>query len=227
MCGRYVLADLIRLAQKYSVDLGPFELKPRYNVSPGSAMPVIRRQTRNEVEIMRWGLIPSWAPESKIGYTMINARADTILEKRSYSKPFKSQRCIVPSSGFYEWKKDGKNKTPYFIRVKDEPVVGFAGIYDLWKAPNLQDVLSFSIITTDANEAIRHIHDRMPVILTPEAELAWLETQYEAKDLIGLLKPYPAEKMEAYTVSTKVNSARNESPDLIDRFEEHSSSLLL
>src|SRR4051794_39812087 len=113
MCGRYVLASEIKaIAKRFGLDAAEVELSNHFNVAPGQIMPVIRRKTINELELMRWGLIPSWAKDAKIGYKMTNARADTVLEKPSYSKPMKSQRCIIPSNGFYEWKKDGKNKTP-------------------------------------------------------------------------------------------------------------------
>jgi len=202
------------------VEAAELELSSRYNVAPSQEMPVVLHKGINQVQLMRWGLIPSWAPEMKIGYSMINARAETLLEKRSFLKPIKSQRCIVPANGFYEWQKSDTAKIPYFIHLKDSPLFGFAGLYDQWKDPTGKVIFSYSIITTEANDLVRPIHIRMPVILAPEEEEAWLDTEkYPVNDVVGFLKPYPAEKMEAYTVSKNVNSPRTDSPDLINRIE--------
>jgi putative SOS response-associated peptidase YedK len=221
MCGRYVLAsELKALAKRFGVEAAEIELSSRYNVAPGQDMPVVLHKGINQVQLMRWGLIPSWAKEAKIGYGMINARAETVVEKPSFRKPIRSQRCIVPSNGFYEWQKSTTGKVPYFIHLKDSPLFGFAGLYDHWKDPTGKEVLSYTIITTKANDMLRPLHERMPVILTPEEEEAWLDAeQYPVNDVVGFLKPYPADKMEAYPVSKDVNSARIDSPDLIKRRE--------
>lgn len=220
MCGRYVLSELKNLAKRFNVEEVNFELTPRFNVAPGQDMPVVLHKAINQAQLMRWGLIPSWAKDANIGYRMINARAETVLEKPSFREPIRSQRCIVPSSGFYEWQKSTTGKVPYFFHLKDSPLFAFAGLYDQWKDPTGREVLSYTIITTEANDAVRPIHERMPVILTPDEEQAWIDTEtYQMKDVVRFLRPYPAEKMEAYPVSKDVNSARLDAPELIRRLE--------
>src|SRR5438874_569809 len=130
MCGRYVLAsELKAIAKRFGLDVAELELSNHFNVAPGQAMPVIRRRTKNEIEVMRWGLIPSWEKDINTGYKRINARAETVIEKPSFRKPVKSQRCIVPANGFYEWQKTPKEKVPHFIHLKNEALFGFAGLY--------------------------------------------------------------------------------------------------
>jgi putative SOS response-associated peptidase YedK len=221
MCGRYVLAsELKEIVKRFNVEEAGFDMSSRFNVAPGQNMPVVRRKEKTHAQLMRWGLIPSWAKDPKIGYTMINARAETVLEKPSFRKPILSQRCIVPSSGFYEWQKSATGKIPYYIHLKDSPLFAFAGLYDQWKDSTGKEIVSFTIITTEANDAVRPIHVRMPVILSPDEELAWMDSDnYQVKDVVGFLRPYPAERMEAYPVSKDVNSARVDSPDLIRRIE--------
>ena len=221
MCGRYVLAsELKAIAKRFGVEAAELALSSRYNVAPSQEMPVVLHKEINQIQLMRWGLIPFFAKEAKIGYSMINARSETVVEKPSFRKPIKSQRCIVPANGFYEWKKSNTEKVPYFIHLKNSPLFGFAGLYDQWKDPTGKDILSYTILTTEANDLLRPLHERMPVILTPEEEEAWLDTEkYPVNDVVGFLKPYPADQMEAYTVSKNVNSPRTDSPDLINRVE--------
>lgn len=163
---------------------------------------------------MKWGLVPSWAKDEKIGYKMINARSEGIETKPSFRAAFKRHRCLVPTTGFYEWKKvDAKMKQPYFIRLKSGEPFAFAGLWEVWGPDNLE---TFTIITTENNELIEPIHTRMPVILHEKDEAVWLDPElHDADKLKELLKPYPSEEMEMYEVSTFVNSPKNESPDCI------------
>lgn len=162
--------------------------------------------------MMRWGLVPFWAKEASIGYKMINAKSETLTEKPSFRKPFKEKRCLVLADGFYEWgKTDKKNKVPYRLVLKNRQPFAFAGLWDIWKTPEGDKLLSFTIITTSANELMESIHDRMPVILHEKDEAKWLDPEFkDTEKLSSLLQPYPSELMEAYKVSTIVNSPKND-----------------
>ena len=169
------------------------------------------------MELMQWGLVPHWAKDSKIGYKMINARAESVAEKPSFREPFKKQRCLVPATGFYEWvvePKDPKRKTPIFIHLKKQELYAFAGLYSIWgEGDKLKK--TYTIITTEANDYLRKYHDRMPVILSRDEEEKWLDPNADTSELLKLLDPYPADQMEAYEVSTMVNKPVNDSPENI------------
>lgn len=164
---------------------------------------------------MRWGLIPFWAKDPKIGYKMINARAETVNEKPSFKHSLKNKRCIVPASGFYEWLKSEKQKIPFYIKPKDQEYFSFAGLYDVWKDAEGKEIKSYTIITTTPNIKMAKIHDRMPVILKVADEDKWLDQNTDIDELLKLLKPYPDSEMEIYSVSDLVNSPRNDNKDLI------------
>ena len=172
--------------------------------------------------MMRWGLVPFWAKEASIGYKMINAKGETITEKPSFRKPFKEKRCLVLGDGFYEWNKpDKKNKIPFRFVLKSRDPFAFAGLWDAWKTPEGEMLLSFTIITTTANELMEPIHDRMPVILHEKDEGMWLDPQLnDSEKLSTLLKPYPSNEMGAYKVSTIVNSPKNDTPKCIEPIGE-------
>lgn len=221
MCGRYTLiSGKAKLITRFGVAGKPAgEIKPNYNIAPGQTMPVITNSGEgNQLELMRWGLIPVWAKDMSIGYKMINARAETLADKPTWKRPFKSQRCLVPASGFYEWQKSGKEKTPYYIHLKDQELFAFAGLYDSWTDHSTGEVIhSYSIITTNPNPLMRPIHDRMPAILDKSKENDWLNP--DANEDVGfledLLTQYKASDMEAYTVSSDVNSAKHNTAELI------------
>lgn len=217
MCGRYVMADVTELSERFQLRRLPAELFPHYNVAPGQRMPVVVAEGDGRAaQLMRWGLIPSWAKDPKIGSRTINARSDGLADKPSFRTPFRRQRCIVPASGFYEWMKAGSRKTPYFIHRKDRKLLGFAGLWDRWRDPLGHDLLSYSIITTTPNELVAPLHNRMPAILKHDDEEAWLDPDNHDTDFLAtLLKPYPAEALEAYTVSTEVNYVENTDERLI------------
>lgn len=222
MCGRYafIVVGDGSLQRRFSLEELLPAVPPRYNVAPTQTLPVIVRQSPNHIAMMRWGLISSWAKDASIGARMINARAETVAEKAAFRTPLRSHRCLVPASGFYEWKREGTSKQPYFIHLKDEPLFAFAGLYDRWRDPQGQDVWSYTIITTAANAITAPVHDRMPVILRREDEDKWLSPDNtEPEHLLPLLRPYPADAMEAYPVSSAVNSPRNDAPDLVMRDE--------
>ena len=220
MCGRYaiVLVGDGTLQRRFSLEELVDEPQPRYNVAPTQTLPVVTRNSPNRVEMMRWGLIPSWAKDASIGSRMINARAETVAEKPAFRRPLRAQRCLVPATGFYEWKRDGDRKAPYFIHLPDEPLFAFAGLYDTWRDPDGQTVKTYTILTTEPNALMAGIHNRMPVILRREDEDEWLDpTNTEAEHLLPLLRPYPSDAMAAYPVSRMVNSPQNDVPALLER----------
>ena len=169
--------------------------------------------------MVRWGLIPNWAKDAKIGYSLINARADTVAEKPAFRSAFKRRRCLIPADGFYEWQATGtKVKQPYFIRMMDQEPFAFAGLWEEW-TPEGEEIQSCSIITTDPNELMKPIHNRMPAILSANDYTAWLDPEELPDTLKGLLHPYDLGQMEAYPVSTFVNRPINQGPKCIERLE--------
>ncbi len=213
MCGRYVIISTV-LAERFGLP-GAVEAPPSYNVAPGQQMPVIyMKEGIRTLEYMRWGLIPHWSREGLKGHSFINARAEDIEVKPSFRKAVREQRCLVPASGFYEWQRSN-GKMPYYIFLPGAPLFAFAGIFDVWKDEKGGEIRTFAIITTAANKVVGAIHDRMPVILRPEEEKAWLDLATPLMDVLKLLKPYPDGEMEMKPVSPRVNSPRNNSPDLI------------
>jgi putative SOS response-associated peptidase YedK len=216
MCGRYAFAKSPRkLASRFNVPQVP-ELPfdgHLYNIAPSQQMPIVRQRTNGrEMVLARWGLIPHWAKDAKIGNSLINARADTVAEKPAFRSAFKRRRCLIPADGFYEWKATGtKIKQPYFISLKDKEPFGFAGLWEQWdKSEDGKTVESFSIITTEPNELMAPIHNRMPVILGNQDYSTWLDPEEVPDTLKGLLRPFDAQLMDAYPVSTFVNSPRNQ-----------------
>jgi putative SOS response-associated peptidase YedK len=200
-------------------------LPPRYNLAPGQDAPVIIQEKSRVLKLMHWGLVPSWAKETSTGYKMINARAETLTQKPSFKKSFQRRRCLVPADGFYEWRKNGgRAKTPLRFVLKSGEPFAFAGLWDIWQGSdedetegnNRLPLLSFTIITTEANDLIRPIHDRMPVILQPKDEDAWLDPDLkDVNKLVSLLVPYPSDKMMGYEVSSLVNSPKNDTPECL------------
>jgi putative SOS response-associated peptidase YedK len=178
---------------------------------------VIVEHDQRVLKLMKWGLVPFWAKDEKIGYKMINARSEGIESKPSFRDPFKKRRCLVLSDGFYEWKKfDAKTKVPYFIRLKSGEPFAFAGLWDIWDKGD-EPLETFTIMTTENNELMEPIHNRMPVILHEKDEGLWLDPELkDPEKLTPLLKPYPSEEMELYVVSTVVNSPKNDVPDCIE-----------
>jgi putative SOS response-associated peptidase YedK len=218
MCGRFALKTPPKTIQEHFSLPGTVELSPRYNIAPSQAIAVVRHlpgKRFRQLDMLRWGLIPHWAKDIKIGYKMINARAETLAQKPSFRAAFQKRRCLVIADGFYEWAHSGKAKQPMYVHLKNGVVFGFAGLWESWHSPGGSTVESCTIITTSANELIREIHDRMPVILRSEQYETWLQDSTPEHFLQQLLMPYPAEAMEAYRVSPEVNSPTNDTPACI------------
>jgi putative SOS response-associated peptidase YedK len=217
MCGRYTLRTPVdTLAERFEIDDAPSSIAASYNVAPTQGVAtVLVEDGKRKLEMLQWGLIPSWADDPSVGNKMINARAETVAEKPSFRKAFRNHRCLVLADGFYEWQKGANGKQPYYIRMEDDSPFGFAGLWESWH--NGREIRSATIITTDANDVVAPIHNRMPVILHPEDYELWLDPDFDEKEpLTALLKPYPAEVMEAYPVSRSVNSPSNNEPSIIE-----------
>ena len=206
------------------------QLPLRFNIAPTQPIAAVRQLGPGEprqLDALRWGLIPSWAKDPAIGNRMINARAETLAEKPAYRAAYRQRRCLVLADGFYEWQKTASGKQPYYIRLADDRPFAFAGLWERWQDKTLKDapvLESCTIITTDANQLVQPIHDRMPVILAPEDYEQWLDPSLDAAEqLAPLLRSYPAEKMTAYPVSSLVNRPTNDSPECIQPQQEQRS----
>jgi len=219
MCGRFVKkSGKEELRKRFGFDdpQGIF-LEPRYNIAPSQEHPVlIVEQDKRLLRMMKWGLVPHWSKDPQIGYKMINARSEGIEEKPSFRGPLKKRRCLIIADGFYEWyKPDKKAKIPYYFYLKSGKPFAFAGLWDLWEKGD-EPLYTFTIITTFPNELIEPIHNRMPVVLSESDEARWLDPEItDSKAVLSLLKPYPAEEMECFKVSTIVNSPKNDIPECI------------
>ena len=221
MCGRFVLMTPGRdLAERFGLEEA-LDLEPRYNIAPTQVVVIIRlnRDTLQRCSAqVKWGLIPFWAKDASIGNRLINARSESASEKPAFRAAFKARRCLVPADGFYEWKKqEGKQKQPYLVRSADGSPFAFAGLWDGWTGPDGDTLESCTILTTDANDLTRPIHDRMPVILKPEYYDLWLDPAVKDPALLKpLLRPYPSEEMVTQPVSPKVNRATYDAPDCVE-----------
>ena len=225
MCGRFTqLYSWRELYELYNIHSPPRNIEPRYNLAPTQMALVVRSNPETKertLDPLRWGLVPYWAKDLSSGAKCINARAERVADAPSFRDAFKKRRCIIPASGFYEWKKTGGAKQPYAIVPKDEPAFAFAGLWENWRdkaaGEGAEWVRTCAIITGEPNELVAPIHNRMPVILPREAWPKWLGEQSAHWDeLLALLKPYPAERMRAYPISTRVNSVKNDDASLLD-----------
>ena len=214
MCGRFsLLAHQEMLRERFNIAEFEFDVIPHYNIAPSQKIATVIKDGILKLVGMRWGFIPFWAKDMKIGNKMINARAETVAENRVFKHSFLKKRCLIPATGFYEWKKSNDGKTPMHIRMDTSQVFAFAGIYSQWKSPSDSIILSCSIITTTPNHLMKPIHNRMPVILKPEDESIWLDSELDdTRTLQELLKPYTDKSLEAFEVSTYVNNPRNDGP---------------
>lgn len=216
MCGRYKVTpgEFAELKVRFNLDDIPL-FKPRYNIAPTQQAPVIASVDGiNRLQLFQWGLVPSWAKDISIGNRMINARAETLAEKPSFKRLLKSRRCLVLADGFYEWRKEAKGKVPMLFKLKTGEPFAFAGLWDAWTKPDGGLLRTYTIITTEPNEVLGPIHNRMPVMLGDDGALDWLRTD-EIDHALKLLKPYPADLMNGYEVSKLVNSPQNDSADCI------------
>lgn len=218
MCGRYVInADPNQLQQAFALTNMP-QFAPRFNVAPTQMLPIITNDNPHEALLLRWGLIPSWAKDESMGSKMINARSETVEEKPAFRTAFKRRRCIVPMTGFYEWRTlDDGSKQPLYIYRNDSPFMAMAGLWEIWKQPESgEEVRSFTILTTNANEFMQQFHDRMPVILKPQNYERWLLTgEKDAPSLRDLFEPFDSSGLAAHEVSKAVNRVNVDMPNLI------------
>ncbi|MFD5021270.1 SOS response-associated peptidase [Paenibacillus sp. NPDC058367] len=224
MCGRYTITVTMEelMVRYFANDSTIIHYSPKYNAAPMQQIPaVINTGSSNKLGELRWGLVPSWAKDDKIGNKMINARAESLLEKPSFKRLVSSRRCIIPSDGFYEWKVQGSSKQPMRIMMRDGGIFSMAGLYDIWMDPEGNKLSTCTIITTTPNELMAEIHNRMPVILKPEDETEWLDRgNQDTTSLIKLLKPYDQQLMRAYPVSTAVGNVRNDAKELIEEAQK-------
>jgi len=223
LCGRYTLSvPLSNLVDCFDVQPPAFEYPPRFNIAPTQDAPVIAQdQEGRRMGLLRWGLIPSWAKDRAMGGRMINARSETVAEKPAFRRAFHRRRCLVPADGFFEWKRDGVEgatkglKTPYWIHLAGRGPFVMAGLWEKWNPGEAEPVYTFTILTTEAVPAIREIHPRMPVILPSRVHERWLDPDAAPEDILPLLRPYQ-EGIQAYPVSTRVNSPGNDVPECIE-----------
>ena len=219
MCGRFVLTMLEDFIKDLPWVRPPDELPPAsYNIAPTHPVAVVPNTPDHRVDFFHWGLVPAWAKDPSIGSRMINARAESLAEKPAFRRALQRRRCLIPADGFYEWRKEPNGrKTPLFIRRKDRQPLALAGLWETWHDPGGSQLNSCTIITTEPNDLIRDIHDRMPAVLQPGDYQRWLDPEpRDPPELKDLLKPYPAELMEAYPVSRAVNSPKNNSPTCVE-----------
>ncbi len=216
MCGRYsLIAEIGQLALRFGFDAYDLEQPPRYNIAPTQPVLAVRGDGCRLASYMRWGLVPSATRETPSDPPLINARAETVTERPSFRSALLRRRCLIPADGFYEWQRDSGRRPVRITMASGEPFA-FAGLWDMWRDPRGHIVESCTIITTEANELLQPIHDRMPVILPEDVEPLWLDNGIQdGAALVSLLAPYPSEAMTAYEVSTLVNSAANDGPELI------------
>jgi len=216
MCGRYRLSQRKQLIQEYFDTADEVDWEPRYNIAPSQSAGIIRQdraKPERRFSLARWGLIPYWAKDASIGYKLINARSETVGSKPAFREAFESRRCLIPADGFYEWKREGQTRQPFHLSLQDDSLFAFAGLWDRWKDTSGQVVESCSILTTTPNALLANVHDRMPVILRPEAYDLWLDPGFRrAETLKEMLNPFDATLMKRYPVSTRVNFVRNDDP---------------
>ena len=218
MCGRFILSQPAEaIASTFQLPIIP-ELAPRYNIAPTQPVAtILSAGDRRQFQMLRWGLIPSWAKDPAIGNKLINARAETVAEKPSFRSAFRHRRCLVIADGFYEWRRQDGKKQPFYFRLHDGQPFAFAGLWEHWQDSMGEVIDSCTIITTEANEILQPIHDRMPVILNPKDYDLWLDpTLDKIEQLQQLLQSYSSTEMTSYPVSTKVNKPTNDTPELIN-----------
>ena len=234
MCGRYTLfTPQPALEERFDAD-AESTLEPRYNCAPGQRLPVVTNEVPDTIQTLKWGLVPSWADDESVGNSLINARAETVREKRSFADAYEQRRCLVLADGFYEWVKQGERKQPYRVAFTDDRPFAMAGLWERWTPPQTQTGLgdfgagaapsadpdpveTFTVVTTEPNDLVSSLHHRMAVVLDENEEATWLTGDVD--EVEQLLDPYPDDAMEAYPVSTQVNSPANDGPALVEEVE--------
>lgn len=215
MCGRFALkAPASELASRFKLD-ETVDVVPRYNIAPGTDIPVIRRSPEGKrvMQLLRWGLVPHWAKDPSIGAKLSNARGETVADKPSYRDAFRRRRCLVPADGFYEWKADGQQKQAYYFSMESGEPFALGGVWETWRASDGNILRTCCLITTEPNEIMTPVHDRMPVIISPENYEQWLTGEPAAAQV--LIKTYPDQGMQAWAVSRRVNRSGEEGADLV------------
>jgi putative SOS response-associated peptidase YedK len=220
MCGRYVVTsapEAIRALFGYPEQPN---FPPRYNIAPTQPIGIVRLQEgKRQFTLVRWGLLPSWVKDPKKFTLLINARGESLTEKPAFRAAVKRRRCLIPADGFYEWKAAGQRKQPYFVRAKGDQPLAFAGLWETWTGPNGEELETAAIVTTRANRALAGIHERMPVIISPDAFNLWLDcANVDVETACALIAPAPEAALEAYEVSTAVNRTANDNPKLLERW---------
>jgi putative SOS response-associated peptidase YedK len=224
VCGRFSLGLVYGFSTRFGVPEDP-KLVPNFNIAPFQQIPVIVRDSPYSLRWMRWGLVPHWAKGEEFGLKLINVRSESALEKPMFKPMLNSQRCLIPATGFYEWQKQGVKKRPFNFRLKGEEYFAMAGIYDIWKKEG-HELITCSIITTQANEEVAKVHDRMPVILPRSLEDIWLTKGTLSEGVLSnALSPFPAALMEGYPVSDMVNDTRADESGMVVPFNQRQSKL--
>ncbi|MCT8138349.1 SOS response-associated peptidase [Anaerobacillus sp. CMMVII] len=217
MCGRFTLtAEKDEIAERYHLEMDLIGYEKRYNIAPSQQiLAIIHDGSKHRAGYLKWGLVPPWAKDPAIGHKLINARGETITEKPSFKQSFKKKRCLIVANGFYEWKRDGKAKIPMYITFKDNRLFAFAGLWETFQTPGDKPLHTCTVITTEPNELVQDVHDRMPVILQKHQEELWLDrTMEDELSLQKLIRPFAADDMISYQVSSLVNSPINEGVQL-------------
>jgi putative SOS response-associated peptidase YedK len=227
VCGRFSLGQSGRaIAETFQLTTEP-AIAPRYNIAPTQPAPVILGTTEEprQFQLLYWGLIPSWAKDPKMGARMINARSETVSEKPSFRAAFKRRRCLVLTDGFYEWQRSATGKQPFYFFMKSHQPFAFAGLWEHWQGADGSEIISCTILTTEANELMHPLHDRMPVILDPQAYDRWLDPTFQdPAALQPLLRPYESGQMTSYAVSPRMNSPKYDDPDCIEPLQTSATS---
>lgn len=227
MCGRFTLTQDIQTIARTIMSPGTvaipstLQVVPRYNIAPTQDVVTVMNNGSLHLDMLRWGLIPSWSKEENIGSRMINARAETLAEKPSFKRLLHSKRCLVVADGFYEWRQESgtKSKTPMYITLKHNEPFAFAGLWDSWRSPDGQQIRTCTIITTEPNELVATIHNRMPAILTPEAREIWLDPAlHDEHALLRLLVPYESDEVAARPVSRLVNDPKSDYAGMLGKY---------
>ena len=219
MCGRFTVTsapEAIRALFRYPEQPN---FPPRYNVAPTQPIAIVRlAEGKRQFALVRWGLLPSWVKDPKAFSLLINARGESVLDKPAFRAAMKRRRCLIPADGFYEWQATGGRKQPYFVRAKSGAPLAFAGLWETWTGPNGEELETAAIVTTTANRTLAAIHDRMPVIVPPEAFDLWLNcAEVDAETAAALIAPAPDDLLEAYEISTAVNRVANDNPKVLER----------
>ncbi len=228
MCGRFTLITNAQLLSRILQLNRTPEVEARYNIAPTQPVAAVRvfsESGEREMDLLRWGLIPFWAKDEKIGTRMINAKAETVFDKPAFRLAARRRRCLIPADGFYEWQKKGKEKFPFYIHMKDEKPFCFAGLWEQWNSGSKEAIESCTILTTDANDLVQPLHNRMPVIVPSDNYDLWLDPEIEEQDKVApLLSPYPSAPMTAYRVNQEVNNAAFDDPKCIQELEADGNS---